>query len=227
MEKFIGRPFLMDAASAGSSARRRRAFWTNLAPGALVADAGQAAASPTRAPVTDHLPPEWTASPVRQHDTRWMQAVNVLGEVRRLFPTFVSFPGSAAFCTSGSRDGLVCDPFGRWREPPPTTWELAMGFQRDATAIPGWSAAPRQHLLGQAMDINCLSDILGLSLTFQLDFARAELRDLRPPSSRLGGVPPPSIRWWTLTGATDGLIPTMRCMAFLSPPMILRQQQLP
>jgi hypothetical protein len=71
-------------------------------------------------------------------------------------PTFVSFPTSHAYKEGGL--GLVWDTCSQWLvEPNADERECVMGFPIGVTSIPFIFKASCQQVLGQAMDLNCLT----------------------------------------------------------------------
>ncbi len=81
-------------------------------------------------------------------------------------PTFVSFPASHAYREGGFR--LIWDTCSqRLVEPNTEEREHAMGFPIGVTSIPSISEASRRQVLGQAMDLNCLTWIVSLGMVEQ------------------------------------------------------------
>ncbi len=71
-------------------------------------------------------------------------------------PTFVSFPTSHAYREGGP--GLVWDTCSQWLvEPNADERECVMGFPIGVTSILFIFEASCQQVLGQAMDLNCLT----------------------------------------------------------------------
>jgi hypothetical protein len=150
----LGVPVLIDVA-VGSRAHRPRFWWTNLALAELL----QSAIGHTRRPdvyVSDILDPHWTPWRVYHDDQAPLAVVNRKGEPRRAFPTLVSFARSYAF--KDNRPGLVWDSITQEMvEPNADERERAMGFSTSTTNVHGISEQQRRYLLGQAMDLNCLT----------------------------------------------------------------------
>jgi hypothetical protein len=81
-------------------------------------------------------------------------------------PTFVSFPASHAYREGGP--GLVWDTYlQQLVEPNADERERAMGFPTRMTFVPFISEASRRQVLGQAMDLNCLTWIVSLGMAEQ------------------------------------------------------------
>lgn len=96
--------------------------------------------------------------------------VNIAGEPRRAFLTFVSFSKSYAFRGEGS--GIVLDTSGVdyvTAKPNADEWECAMGFLTGTTQLHDHSISEYQRkvLLGQAMDLNCLTWMLAIAMDEQ------------------------------------------------------------
>jgi hypothetical protein len=161
----LGMPVLIDAAAVGSRAHRPRFWWTNLAPAELL----QSAIGRTRRPdvyVSDILDPHRTPRRVYHDDQAPLAVVNRKGEPRRAFPTLVSFARSYAFKDNGP--GLVWDSITQEMvEPNADERERAMGFPTGTTNVNGISEQQRRFLLGQAMDLNCLTWIVSLVVAEQ------------------------------------------------------------
>ncbi len=95
-----------------------------------------------------------------------MVAVNRLGQPRMVLPTFVSFPTSHAYKEGGP--GLVWDTCSQWLvEPNANEREHAMGFPIGVTLVLSISEASRRQVLGQVMDLNCLTWIVSLGMAEQ------------------------------------------------------------
>jgi len=81
-------------------------------------------------------------------------------------PTFVSFPASHAYKEGGPE--LVWDIcLQQFVEPNADERERAMGFLKGMTFVPSISKASRRQVLGQAMDLNCLTWIVSLGMAEQ------------------------------------------------------------
>jgi hypothetical protein len=81
-------------------------------------------------------------------------------------PTFVSFPASHAYREGGP--GLVWDTCSQWLvEPNINEREHAMGFPIGVTSVPSIFEASRRQVLGQAMDLNCLTWTISLGMVEQ------------------------------------------------------------
>jgi hypothetical protein len=92
-----------------------------------------------------------------------MEVVNRVRQLRMVLPTFVSFPTSHAYREGGPR--LVWDTcLQRLVEPNADERERAMGFPTRMTLVLSISKASRQHVLGQAMYLNCLTWIISLGM---------------------------------------------------------------
>jgi hypothetical protein len=156
----LGVPVLIDAAAVGFRAHRPRFWWTNLAPTKLL----QSAIGCTRWPdvyVSDILDPHRTPRHIYNDDQAPLAVVNRKEEPRRAFPTLVSFARSYAFKDNGP--GLVWDSITQeMMEPNINEHERAMGFPTGTTNMHGISEQQRWFLLGQAMDLNCLTWVVSL-----------------------------------------------------------------
>lgn len=95
-----------------------------------------------------------------------LAVVNRIGLPRATLPTLLSFPGSHAYCPGGP--GLVWDEESQQLvEPNANERECAMRFSTGTIAIPEFSKATRRQLLGQVMDLNCLTWVISLGLAEQ------------------------------------------------------------
>ena len=78
----------------------------------------------------------------------------------------MSYPGSYAFRNGGP--GMVLNTNNnQLEEPNANERERAMGFRSHTTSAPNVTEAQRRRLLGQAIDLRCLTLLLSLGLTHQ------------------------------------------------------------
>jgi hypothetical protein len=111
--------------------------------------------------VSDILDPDRAPRRVYHDDQAPLAVVNRKGEPRRALPTLVSFARSYAFKDNGP--GLVWESTTQEMvEPNADEWERAMGFPMGTTQVLGILKQQRQFLLGQAMDLNCLTWVVSL-----------------------------------------------------------------
>jgi hypothetical protein len=95
-----------------------------------------------------------------------MAVVNRVGQPKMALPTFVSFLASHAYREGGPR--LVWDTcLQQLVEPNADERERAMGFPTGMTFVPSISEASRRQMLGQVMDLNCLTWIISLGMVEQ------------------------------------------------------------
>jgi hypothetical protein len=161
----LGVPVLIDVVVVGSRAHRPRFWWTNLAPAELL----QLAIGRTRRPdvyVNDILDPHQTPRRIYHDDQASLAVVNRKGEPHRAFLTLVSFARSYAFKDNGP--GLVWDSITQEMvEQNADERERAMGFSTGTTNVHDISEQQRRFLLGQAMDLNCLTWVVFLVVAEQ------------------------------------------------------------
>jgi hypothetical protein len=161
----LGVPVLIDTATVGSRAHHLRFWWTNLASAKLL----QSAIGCTRRPdvyVSEILDPHRTPRRVYHDDQAPLAVVNRKEEPCKAFPTLVSFARSYAFKDNGP--GLVWDSITQEMvEPNVHERERAMGFPTGTTNVHGISEQQRRFLLGQAMDLNCLTWVVSLVVAEQ------------------------------------------------------------
>ena len=163
---WLGPVVLLDAASVGSLAHRPRLWWSNLLPPEVLRRAYDQIVRPLELKVDDILDAGRHSQVVRYDDRPPLAVVNKAGEPRQALPTFVSFPASHAFRGDGPR--LVWDEqLKRLDEPSAHERERAMGFPTGTTDAIGVTEAARRQVLGQAMDLNCLTWIVALGLAEQ------------------------------------------------------------
>jgi hypothetical protein len=92
-----------------------------------------------------------------------MLVVNRMGQPRMALTTFVNFPTSHAYREGGLR--LVWDTcLQRLVEPNVNERKHAMGFPTRVTSVPSISETSCQQVLGQAMDLNCLTWTVSLGM---------------------------------------------------------------
>jgi hypothetical protein len=83
-----------------------------------------------------------------------------------VLPTFVNFPASHAYREGGPR--LLWDTCSQGLvEPNVDERKRAMRFPTGVTSVPSISEVSRQQVLGQAMDLNCLTWIVSLGMVEQ------------------------------------------------------------
>lgn len=120
--------------------------------------------------VQDILDLHWCSYDGRCNDKLPYAVSNQVGELRRVFPIFVSFSKSYSFYGDGL--GTVLDRSGAEyviEELAADERERAMGFPTGTTQLPNHfiSKYQRRMLLGQAMDLNCLTLITAIALVEQ------------------------------------------------------------
>ena len=156
----------MDAAAVGSFAHRPRCIWTNLASSATLTSALAQVRRPSHRWVDDILDEHRVSSVVTNDDEPPLAVVNRVGFTREAFPTLMCYPGSFAFRAGGL--GLVWDDQSQtFDDPSADERERAMGFLTGTTAAPEVSEGQRRFLLGQAIDLNTLVWVCGLSFALQ------------------------------------------------------------
>ena len=170
IEAILGPSVFIDAAKVGSRAHRARMWWTNLVPTSILRAAYDHLERPKDLLVQDILDPQRTPRHVRWDDKPPYAVVNKANEPRRAWPTFVSFPKSYAF--RGDGPGTVLDTSGgeyTTQEPNADERERAMGFLTGTTSLADQSISESQRrmLLGQAMDLNCLTWMLAIATVEQ------------------------------------------------------------
>jgi hypothetical protein len=169
----LGRAVPLDAARVGSRAHRPRLWWTNLLPREVLRRSFEKIRRPPTLTVDTILDPGRRSQVVRVADIPPIAVVNLVGRPRMALPTLMSFPGSYAFRDGGP--GMVWDSSTqRLEEPNADERERAMGFPTGVTAAPSVSELSRRQVLGQAMDLNCLTWVLSLGLAEQRRLRTAE-----------------------------------------------------
>ncbi|PTQ33208.1 hypothetical protein MARPO_0091s0058, partial [Marchantia polymorpha] len=153
---WIGSAVLLDAARVGSRAHRARLWWTNLLPREILRHAYDSVQRDPTLTVDSILDVFRHSQVVRVADRSPMALVNRLGQPRMTLPTLVSYPASHAY-----RDGrprLLWDStVHQLVEPNADEIERAMEFMTGVTATASVLEASRRQVLGQAMDLNCLT----------------------------------------------------------------------
>lgn len=166
VRSWLGSAVLLDAAAVGSWAHRPRLWWTNLMSPALLKRAFDGVQRPAHLTVDSILDTGRQSQRVRHDDRLPLAVVNRVGQPRAALPTLLSFPGSHAFRDGGP--GLLWDSqLQQLVEPNADERERAMGFITGTTAVPSLSEASRRQVLGQAMDLNCLTWIISLAMAEQ------------------------------------------------------------
>ncbi|KAG6558052.1 hypothetical protein Mapa_000232 [Marchantia paleacea] len=155
VRSWIGLAVLLDAARVGSRAHRPRLWWTNLLPRDVLLRAYDG--------VKSILDVDRHSQSVFYADRSPMAVVNLVGQPRAALPTLLSYPASHAYKEGGPR--LAWDShLQRLVEPNAEERKRAMGFCTSTKAVPTLSEASRRQVLGQAMDLNCLTWIVSLGL---------------------------------------------------------------
>ncbi|BBN14385.1 hypothetical protein Mp_6g11220 [Marchantia polymorpha subsp. ruderalis] len=163
---WIGSAVLLDAARVGSRAHRARLWWINLVPREILRHAYDSVHRDPTLTVDKILDVSRYSQVVRVADRSPMALVNHVGQPRMALPTLVSYPASHAYRDGGP--GLLWDSvLHQLVEPNADERERAMGFLTGVTAASSVSEASRRQVLGQAMDLNCLTWIVSLGLAEQ------------------------------------------------------------
>jgi hypothetical protein len=215
----LGVPVLIDVAAMGSQAHRPRLWWTNMALAELL-QSGVGRIQQPNVYVSDILDPDRAARRVYLNDQAPLVVVNRRREPRRALPMLVSFARSYAFKDNGPR--LVWDSITQEMvEPNAEECERAMGFPTGTTQVPSISEQQRRFLLGQAMDLNCLTWVVSLVVAEKKHLASSlvghmgfyELRSaMEPPhfvprtSKVVGGERASTTHLWDLWD-TRGIFP--------------------
>ena len=170
IEAIFGPSTFIDAAKIGSRAHRARSWWTNLVPTTLLRAAYHHKERPENLLVQDILDPHRKPRHVRWDDKPPYALVNTTGQPRKALPTLVSFPRSYAF--RGDGPGTILDTSGAdfiTEESNADERERAMGFLTGTTHLPDQSISEHQRcmLLGQAMDLNCLTWLIAIAMVEQ------------------------------------------------------------
>jgi hypothetical protein len=116
--------------------------------------------------VKDILDPHRAPRKVYHDDQAPLAIVNRKGEPQRALPTLMSYAKSYAFKDNGP--GLIWDAtLEEMVEPNADERERAMGFQTGTTHVHDISEFQRRALIGQAMNLNCLTWIMSLIVAEQ------------------------------------------------------------
>ncbi len=163
---WIGPTVLLDATRVGLRAHRPQLLWTNLLPREVLRQAYETVPRYSHLIVDNILHIGQRSQVVNVVDRSPMVVVNRVGQLRMVLPTFVSFPASHAYKEGGPR--VVWDTcLQQLVEPNADEKERAMGFPIGMTFVPSISEASRQQVSGQAMDLNCSTWIISLSMAEQ------------------------------------------------------------
>ena len=182
IQHYLGKPVTLDAARHGSYAHRLRAIWTNLVDIQVLHAANQLVTRDLHLIVDDILDPYHKAQICTRPDYPPFYPANEVGRNISALPTLVSFPGSYAFRNGGP--GMVYNNVtSKLEEPNADERERAMGFPTGTTAAPNIPEGQRRRLLGQAIDLRCLTFLLSLGLAC----IQACSLSSPPAPSQLGG----------------------------------------
>ncbi|OAE24016.1 hypothetical protein AXG93_4079s1050 [Marchantia polymorpha subsp. ruderalis] len=156
---WIGSAVLLDPARVGSRAHRARLWCTNLVSREILRHAYDSVHRDPTLTVDRILDLSRYSHKVRVADRSPMALVNRVGQPRMALPTLVNYPASHAYRDGGP--GLLWDStLHQLVEPNADERERAMEFMTGVTAASSVSEASRRKVLGQAMDLNCLTWIL-------------------------------------------------------------------
>ncbi|CAM6104272.1 unnamed protein product [Calypogeia fissa] len=202
VREWVGPAVLLDAASIGALAHRPRLWWTNLLPPEVLKVAYSHVVRPIGLTVDSILDAGRRSQAVGRDDAPPLAVVNKIGFPRAALPTLLSFPGSHAYRSGGSN--LVWDErLQQLVEPNVDEQERAMGFVTGTTTVPEFSEATRRQLLGQVMDLNCLTWVVALGLaeqwrmrtTLVASYPLVSLQPTEMVQAAAGGVGPREGRW--------------------------------
>jgi hypothetical protein len=155
----------LDVAKVGSHVHRPQLWWTNLLLKEVLKRTYETMSRSSHL-IVDSILDIGRHYQVVKVDEPPMVVVNRVGQPRMALPTFVSFPTSHAYREGGPE--LVWDTCSQWLvEPNANEKECAMGFPIGVTSILSISETSRRQVLGQAMDMNCLTWIDSLGMVEQ------------------------------------------------------------
>jgi hypothetical protein len=164
IRSWIGPAVLLDVARVGSRVHHPRLWWTNLVPREVLRRTYETVPRSYHLIVDSILDIGRHYQVVKVADMSPMAVVNQVGQPRMALPTFVNFPMSHAYREGGP--GLVWDICLQWLvEPIADERERSMGFPIGVTSVPSISEASCQQVLGQTMDLNCLTWIVSLGMS--------------------------------------------------------------
>jgi hypothetical protein len=161
VRQWLGPVVLLDAASVGSRTHHPRLWWTNLAPLEVLKAAYSRMVRPEGLIVDDILDSGRRSQAIGRNDLPPLAVVNKIGLPRAALLTLVSYLASHAY--RQGKSGLVWDEgLQQLVEPNADEWKRAMGFPTGITTVPEFLESIRRQLIGQAMDLNCLSLVLSI-----------------------------------------------------------------
>ncbi len=163
IRSWIGPTVLLDATRVGSCVHRPRLWWTNLLPREVLRRAYETIPQSSHLIVDSILDIGRYSQVVKVVDRSPMAVVNQVGQPRMALPTFVNFPAAHAYREGGPE--LVWDTcLQQLVEPNADEREHAMGFPTGMTFVLSIFEASRRQVLGQVMDLNCLTWIVSLGM---------------------------------------------------------------
>ena len=166
VQHYIGQATIIDAARHGAPAHRLRAFWTNLVDSHMLQAANNLVTRDIRVTVDSILDPHHKAQICLRADQPPFYPANEVGRPLNALPTLVSYPGSYAFRNGGP--GMVINTIThQLEEPNANERERIMGLPPSTTMAPQVSEAQRRRLLGQAIELRCLTFLLSIGLAHQ------------------------------------------------------------
>jgi site-specific DNA-cytosine methylase len=181
----VGTPIKFDAADVGSYASRVRNYWTNLSSQLPMQKVYDELKLPHKGSLYDILQPGRHPMPVTQPSRG---GHNVIGKVRSVLPTLMSYRKSRAF-RPGKAGSIYSEAQQAFGEPMAVERELAMGYEPGTTAAPEVDEGERCSALGQAMDLNALFSIFHLAYTlYENRLAHVGAQRTRPRRTPKGRV---------------------------------------
>ena len=199
IQHYIGTSVVIDAARHGARAHRLRAFWTNLLEANVLHAANQLVVRDLQANVDSILDTNHRAQICTRADRYPFYPANEVGRPINALPTLVSYPGSYAF-RNGNPGMVLNTDNNQLEEPNANERERAMGFRTHTTSAPNVTEAQRRRLLGQAIDLRCLTFLLSLGLTHQQAISNPH-SDL----NHLGGGTSPTNIQNQVSGTVNGI----------------------
>jgi site-specific DNA-cytosine methylase len=140
----VGTPIKLDAADVGSYASRVRNYWTNLSSQLPMQKVYNELKLPHKGSLYDILQPGMHPMPVTQPSRG---GHNVIGKVRSVLPTLMSYRKSRAF-RPGKAGSIYSEAQQAFGEPMAVERELAMGYEPGTTSAPEVDEGERCSALG-------------------------------------------------------------------------------
>ena len=180
VNRTLGLPICVDAATFDSGAHRLRNKWQNLVDPLDLQLQLNKTRRTANISANAFLDPGRSTTRVYRSDTAPFCLANKIGQERNVLPTLVAYPLSRAF--RPDKPGSIYSlQGGAWSEPNPSERERMLGYYTGATAAPGLTQNQRHILTGNSMDQRALVAIIRKTLEMAIPTRLTSMLEFKPP----------------------------------------------